>query len=208
MDSPTLPQALAALRAELVEAVPHEAAEWLEATLGWAADADWESSFSVATRRVGRAALPGSGMPAADAARVLLLHAADADLATVTRLYQQGDAAERRAVLQSLSYLHLGPEAVPLVEDALRTNDTRLIVAAVGDYAAAHLDQHQWRHAVLKCVFTGVPLTAVSGLATRTDAELLRMLADYAAEREAAGRPVPEDVREVLAAQPPHPQEP
>ncbi|RMI36442.1 EboA domain-containing protein [Streptomyces triticirhizae] len=206
MNSPTLPEALAALHAELVEALPEPAAEWLEATLRWAADADWESSFAVATRRVGRAALPRSGMPATDAARVLLLHAVDADLATVTRLYQQGDAAERRAVLQALPWLRLGPEAIGLVEDALRTNDTRLVVAAAGDYAAAHLDQHQWRHAVLKCVFTGVPLSAVSGLAARTDAELIRMLADYAAEREAAGRPVPDDVRNVLA-QTPHPQE-
>lgn len=206
MNSPTLPEALAALRAELSAELPEQALSWLEATLGWAADAEWETSFTVATRRVGRGSLPRAGMPAADAARVLLLHTVGADLATVTRLYQQGDAAERRAVLYALAYLDIGPEAVGLVEDALRTNDTRLIVAAVGDYAGAHLDQHQWRHAVLKCVFTGIPLSAVANLAVRTDAELLRMLADYAAEREAAGRPVPDDVRHVLA-QTPHPQE-
>ena len=63
------------------------------------------------------------------------------------------------------------------------------------------LDAHQWRHAVLKCLFTGVPVAVVVDLPRRAheDAELARMLGDYAAEREAAGRTVPEDLYRVLA---------
>ncbi|MGW4000725.1 EboA domain-containing protein [Streptomyces nigra] len=93
-----------------------------------------------------------------------------------------------------------GPEGLPLVEDALRTNDTRLLTAAVGPYAARHLDAHQWRHAVLKCLFTGVPVDAVADLDHRAegDTELARMLTDYAAERTAAGRTVPADLHRVL----------
>ncbi|MFJ4180613.1 EboA domain-containing protein, partial [Streptomyces sp. NPDC089733] len=115
--------------------------------------------------------------------------------------YEQGTAAERRAVLLTLHRLDLGPTALPLVEDALRTNDTRLITAAVGPYAATHLDPHHWRHAVLKCLFTEVPVAAVDGLARRArgDAELARMLGDFAAERIAAGRSVPADLTRVLA---------
>ncbi|WP_435858899.1 EboA domain-containing protein [Streptomyces pathocidini] len=137
----------------------------------------------------------------ADAARILLLHAAGADAATVERLYAHGSGAERRAVLFALPCLELGAEAVPLVEDALRANDTRLIAAAVGPYAARHLDAHAWRHAVLKCLFTGVPTAAVAGLEDRArgDTELARMLTDFAAERTAAGRPVPADLHHVLA---------
>lgn len=125
----------------------------------------------------------------------------------MTRLYEQGTAAERRAVLLTLHRLDLGPTALPLVEDALRTNDTRLIAAAVGPYAAAHLDLHQWRHAILKCLFTGVPVDAVDGLARRArgDAELARMLGDFAAERTAAGRTVPYDLSRVLALTAPAP---
>ncbi|MBT2490874.1 EboA domain-containing protein [Streptomyces sp. ISL-96] len=140
----------------------------------------------------------------ADAARVLLLHAVRADHATITRLYTHGTAAERRAVLLALPHLSAtagsAGSALPLVEDALRTNDTRLVAAAVGPYAAKHLDQHAWRHAVLKCLFTGVPVDAVDGLAprARSDSELARMLRDYAAERTAAGRPVPDDLHRVL----------
>ena len=71
----------------------------------------------------------------------------------------------------------------------------------LGPYAAAHLDQHSWRHAVLKCLFTQVPVAVVAGLGHRAhgDATLARMLADHAAERTAAGRDVPHDLHRVLA---------
>ncbi len=81
-----------------------------------------------------------------------------------------------------------------LAADALRTNDQSLVAAAVGPFAAAHLDPHAWRHAVLKLVFMGVSLDAVAGLDDRADDELARMARDFAAERRAAGRVVPDDV--------------
>ncbi|MFJ2112144.1 EboA domain-containing protein, partial [Streptomyces sp. NPDC087850] len=152
----------------------------------------WELRFAAAGRHCG----PGH----ADSVRVLLLREAGAGLTTLTRLYQRGTAAERRAVLLALERCVPGPEALPLVEDALRTNDTRLVAAALGPYAAAHLGAHAWRHAVLKCLFTGVPTDAVGGLERRArgDAELARMLADFAAERTAAGRSVPADLHRVI----------
>ncbi|MEW1719988.1 EboA domain-containing protein [Streptomyces sp. NPDC093109] len=148
----------------------------------------WELRFAAAGRHC--------GPDHADAARTLLLRAAAADTGTLTRLYHQGTGAERRAVLLALEHRVAGPDALPLIEDALRTHDSRLIAAAVGPYAATHLGAHAWRHAVLKCLFTGVPLDAVAGLARRArgDGELARMLADFAAERTAAGRPVPADL--------------
>ncbi|MFT9474900.1 EboA domain-containing protein [Streptomyces sp. 11-1-2] len=151
-----------------------------------------------------RLTAPGDPTPhdLPDAARILILHAADADAPTAARLYARGTGAERRAVLLALPHLRLdASDAVPLVEDALRTNDTRLVAAAVGPYAARHLSPHSWRQAVLKCLFTGVPLTAVAEWERRArgDAELARMLTDYARERTAAGRPVPADLDRVLA---------
>lgn len=189
-------------REKLLALLDPEGAAWLDAAL---TDADpdpdalprrglavWELRFAAAGRECGRP----------EAARVLLLHMARPDAATVARLYARGTGAERRAVLLALPGLPLTPgEGVPLIEDALRTNDTRLVGAAVGPYAAAHLDAHTWRHAVLKCLFTGVPLAAVADLSERArgDAELARMLKDFAAERSAAGRPVPDDLQHVLA---------
>ncbi|CAM5434421.1 hypothetical protein SALBM135S_02196 [Streptomyces alboniger] len=189
----------------------------LEADLGGAARAWLDQATAEAAAHAGRAEQPTRnsiptwelrlaeagrrcGADHADAARVLLLHAASADPATLTRVYGQGTAPERRAVLRALPHLVPGPEALPLVEDALRTNDTRLVAAAVGPYAARHLAPHDWRHAVLKCLFTGVGVDAVADLPRRArgDEELARMLTDFASERTAAGRAVPDDLHRVL----------
>jgi hypothetical protein len=67
----------------------------------------------------------------------------------------------------------------------------------MGPYSR-HLDDAMWRQAVLKCVFTGVPLAAVADLGERADAELARMLAALAEERTAAGRSMPSDATELL----------
>lgn len=120
----------------------------------------------------------------------------------VSRLYRYGDDAERRGVLRGLAVLPatVVPTGVELVKDALRANDIRLVAAAMGDFTARHLDDHSWRHGVLKCLFVGVPLAAVSDVDKRSDAELLRMVADYAEERKAAGREVPADAVTLLEA--------
>jgi sugar phosphate isomerase/epimerase len=173
--------------------------------------------FPAVGRKVGRAPLRPETDPQGlvhgtvdDLARTRLLAVLSEvlDPATVAgevaQLYRYGDDAERRGVLRGLSALP--PETVAagleLVKDALRANDIRLVAAAMGDFAAKHLDAHSWRHGVLKCLFTGVPLAAVSELGDRTDAELLRMVGDYAEERRAAGREVPADAVTLLEARP------
>ncbi|MDT0407855.1 MULTISPECIES: EboA domain-containing protein [Streptomyces] len=158
-----------------------------------------ELPFAAAGRHYGRDRLPGwYEWHVADAVRTLLLLALPLSgerlAAEATARYGGGDAAERRGVLSALPFLPLGDAALPLVDDGLRTNDTRLIAAALGPYARAHLDQYRWRQAVLKCLFTGVPLHRVAGLQERKDAELARMAAGFAAERRAAGRTVPDDL--------------
>ncbi|MFV2019079.1 EboA domain-containing protein [Micromonospora sp. LOL_023] len=160
---------------------------------------------AAAGRRCGRADLAGApGWSADEAARALLL----VDLSTVTSTaelatavddcYHHGDAAERRAVLKALPLLPIGDRAVPLLHDAIRTNDTRLVAAALGRYAR-HLDQAAWRQAVLKCVFAAVPLAAVYDLDARADGELSIMLAGLAEERTAADRTLPADALALLA---------
>ncbi|GGJ32433.1 EboA domain-containing protein [Streptomyces brasiliensis] len=198
------------LRAHLDADLTDAARVWLTRALDEAAThpgshgpvSVWELRIAEAGRHCGSAH--------AEAARVLILHAARADADALTRVYRQGTAGERRAVLHALPHLVPGPGALPLVEDALRTNDTRLLAAAVGPYAARHLDAHAWRHAILKCLFTGVSVDEVADLARRArgDTELARMLGDFAAERTAAGRPVPDGLYRVMAltdaTAPPH----
>ncbi|MFH9862915.1 EboA domain-containing protein [Streptomyces sp. NPDC017202] len=124
------------------------------------------------------------------------------------RLYRHGDDAERRGVLRALPVLPASVRGLglTLVADGLRSNDPRLVAAAMGPFAAAHLDQRAWRQGVLKCLFVGVPLAAVAGLERRADAELLRMARDLAEERRAAGRETGPDLRALLdVAVPPAP---
>ncbi|HEY8374261.1 MAG TPA: EboA domain-containing protein [Pseudonocardiaceae bacterium] len=166
--------------------------------------------FPAAARRCGRGPLPVAGQRipwTVDlVARALLLCALplqDEPLADeVDQLYRYGDAAEKRAVLYALHLLPLGDRALPVVRDALRTNDTRLVAAALGPYGATHLDGPAWRQGVLKCVFLGIPLDRVHGLPERADAELARMMVDFARERIAAGRDVPADIWPVVNRHP------
>ncbi len=177
------------------------------------------SLFPAVGREVGRAALQPETDPQGlvhgtvdDAARsrligVLARQLPPADLAVeLGELYRYGDDAERRGVLRGLNKLaqegaldeKVSGAGQLLVADALRANDIRLVAAAMGAFAARHLEPHTWRHGVLKCVFVGVPLAAVAELETRADDELRRMLADFADERRAAGRDVPADALSLL----------
>ncbi len=177
-----------------------EARAWLdETTARIASDARAiRTAFPAARRHCGRVA--------AEDARAQLLLAlplhGEPLAAEVTALYRDGDAGEQQAVLRALPLLDIGDGALPLVREALRSNDTALVEAAVGPYTARHLDPDGFRQAVLKCVFLGIPLDRVSGLGARADRELARMLTDFAHERVAAGREVPADVWPLVAGFP------
>ena len=155
-----------------------------------------------APRRLGREPVIAD-WPAALAGRVVLLAALSTrpdGPALLAEAYRHGDSGEKLAVLRALSVL---PDAagsaaaVPLMHDALRTNDARLVAAALGP-CAVHLDQAAWRQGVLKCVFLGISLQTVDRLSQRADAELVVMLRGLAAEREAAGRVLPPDAAALL----------
>ncbi|WP_063807273.1 EboA domain-containing protein [Streptomyces caeruleatus] len=161
--------------------------------------------FPAVRRRCGHGRLDGH-WSVDEAARAVLLTAlplrGQALADEVTRLHRHGDPAEQRAVLRAVALLDLGDLALPLVREALRGNDTTLVEAALGPYAAAHLPDAEFRQAVLKCVFCEIPLDRVTGLDRRADRELARMLADFAHERIVAGRDVPQDVVPLVRAFP------
>lgn len=172
--------------------------------------------FAAAGRRLGRGPLRPDADPAgvvfgtiSDHARGQLIGrlqkflAADELADFLLALYDGGDSAERRGVLKGLGALTAVSPRLPsavvaaglrVTAQALRTNESGLVAAAVGPFAAAYLDQHSWRHAVLKLAFLGISLGAVTDLVERADDELARMARDFAAERQAAGRPVPDDL--------------
>jgi hypothetical protein len=196
------------LRAALVHRLDPQAAAWLEAAEGAVArdPAEIRARFPQVGRRLGRDPLV-EGWTVDDAGRALLLVALGPDVTgELADLYRYGDAAERRGVLRALDVLDLtGHEELArgLVADALRTNDLRLVGAALGTWSVAHLGDDAFAHAVLKCVFSGVPLAGIPGLAGRATPGLARMLASFAHERIAAGRTVPAEIWPVIDAHPP-----
>ena len=201
------------LRQALEETTTPEGVDWVRETeAAVAADpAAVRARFPAVGRKVGRGTLDPDAdhddvhaWTVDDAARVLILaamgEAAEAELA---ELYRYGDAAERRGLLRALPYLPLGDRGRGLVDDAVRTNDTRLVAAALGPYATEHLDDAAYDQAVLKCVFIGVPIAPLDGLPARATPETARMLAAFVHERVAAGRDIPAEVWDVIDRHPP-----
>ncbi|HEX6347457.1 EboA domain-containing protein [Umezawaea sp.] len=99
----------------------------------------------------------------------------------------------------ALDVLPVGDARLPLVLDALRTDDLAPVAAALATARVEGLDAHAYRPAVLKCVAAGVPPAEMG--APRIDDELRRTPRAFAADRVAAGRPVPADVPMVLAGE-------
>lgn len=197
----------------LEAAAPPDGVAWVHesATTAQADPAAVRARFPAAGRKVGRGALVAGADPGDvhawtvdDAARVLILAAmgpaAEGELA---ELYRYGDAAERRGLLRALPFLPVADRARGLVDDAVRTNDTRLVAAALGPYATEHLDAAAYDQAVLKCVFIGVPIAPLDGLPARATPETARMLAAFVHERVAAGRDIPAEVWDVIDRHPP-----
>lgn len=147
-----------------------------------AGEAGLAAQLAAAGRRVGRAN--------AETARIRLLQSFQLSPQTLSDLYRYGDNDEKRAILRACPQ----PE---LLRDALRSNDSRLVAAALGP-GAAQLADAEWRQGVLKAVFMGLPLAHVHGLAQRADPELGRMLDGLRKEREAAGRAMPADAISLL----------
>jgi hypothetical protein len=144
---------------------------------------------------------------AVDAARaVLLLTRADAVApepffeAAVT-CYEQGDAGEQRSWLRAVALLPEPHRFLAIVIDACRTNIVPNFeaVACENPYPTRHFPDGNFNQLVMKAMFNGIRLERIMGLSARTNPELARMAADFAAERRAAGRPVPIDIGMALA---------
>jgi hypothetical protein len=181
------------------------------------------TAFALAARRTGRAdAAPtpaevarlrtaGVTWPVAPwgldgLARAGLLLCAAAGLAPgelealVEECFLRGDTRERQAVLRTLALLPDPGRFVPLAVEACRTSVQPVFeaIACENPYPALHFPESSFNQMVLKAVFVGVAVGRILGLEGRITPELRRMAADYASERRAAGRSVPDDVAHLV----------
>ena len=114
----------------------------------------------------------------------------------IGEVYLRGDNYERQALLRSLVFLP-GPERfIETAVEACRTNVQLIFEAIACDntYPQSYFPEPNFNQMVLKTLFIGSPLARVLGLEERNNSELVRMAQDYAAERRAAERTVPEDI--------------
>ena len=183
------------------------AAQWLDQTLD-SINPDTLSSVRVSlarsARKVGDAGLGLENTPgwtARDAARAAIVLRAfltqpEAAAATYGQWLRRGDQGEQESLLRLLMLL---PDPTAVLADAIdacRTNSEVVFraIACGNPYPAAHFPDLNFNQLVLKAVFMNVPVAEIHGLAARITPELLRMADDFATERRAAGRPVPEDI--------------
>jgi len=189
---------LAALAEDPSDGTLHIALGLVPRRLGKADLALSEADFAAAER-----ALPGwkpQGWSLTDAARILLLaslpRAGKPFAERFRALCETADVAEAIALYRGLP---LYPEPAALeaqVGEGLRSNVKAVFeaIAHHNPYPRQVFDQHRWNHMVLKALFIGSRLAPVEGLDERANAELARIMCDFAHERWAAGRPVPFEI--------------
>lgn len=141
------------------------------------------------------------------AARIWLLAGAAqreaAPYKALFELYDRSGTPTRMACLHAINFI-VDPDpagALEMIADAGRTYLEELMDAAWCDnpFATAHMTIEQFRKAVLKALFCDVDVSRFLRLEERADADLAASLCEFADEREAAGRPVPDTVWIVAA---------
>jgi hypothetical protein len=140
------------------------------------------------------------GWTVADAARILLLSGLPPGgkpfAQRFTELCRTADVSELITLYRGLPLYPDQPALEHQVGEGLRSN-IRAVFEAIAHhnpYPKTHFGQHRWNHMVLKAIFVGSPLAPIQGLDERANAELARILCDFAHERWAADRPVPYEV--------------
>jgi hypothetical protein len=124
---------------------------------------------------------------------------------TVLKLFEAGELGEQVSLLRTLGALPQPERFLQTGLQACRTNAIDVFEALVCDnhYPAAHFPELGFNQAVQKAIFLEVSVRRIEGLEGRISPELKRMSADYASERSAAGRPVPQDTSYILSYEAP-----
>ena len=211
----------------VVRAADPDAGAWFENALDFAAETfnpiSFLRDFSVALRRLGKTAVAlnpdeirrlkqsgalfaPEGWTAGEIGRAALMLKAcrvlpsDRQVTLVFELYYKGDNFEREIVLRSLCFLPDPERFLQIAVESCRTHVQTVFesIACNNPYPARYFSDEQFNQMVLKALFTGAPLGGILGWQQRSNPELVRMAGDFASERKAAGRPVPEGIEQVL----------
>jgi hypothetical protein len=197
--------ARARLQSLLRARIDAPAMQWLDDAMSSQSHDELCRAYTAAPKHVGRAPIGVAeygGWTADDAARcVLLLGVAErlepqVFAAAAIECFERGDSREQQSWLRGLSLMPQPERFRAIAVDACRTNIVPLFesIACENPYPARFFPELNFNQLVLKAMFNDIALARIVGLRERSNAELTRMAADYAAERRAAGRSVPSDL--------------
>ncbi len=110
----------------------------------------------------------------------------------VANIIQVADTGELETFLKFLILLPRPEDYVATAVDALRTNISTVFnaIAYHNPYPARFFNEQQWNQMYLKTAFMQGDLSALAQIDKRANAELARIIADYAHERWAASRDI------------------
>ena len=121
-------------------------------------------------------------------------------VATITQLFKAGELNELVALYSALPVLAF-PEAWRFqATEGIRNNiaDVQSAIMLHNPYPADYFNEAAWNQMILKAFFTDKDVTQIIGLSERKNARLAQTLADYAAERRAAGRSLPSGIERLM----------
>ena len=119
---------------------------------------------------------------------------------TITELFRAGEINELVALYSALPVLSYPAAWRFQATEGIRSNigDVQSAIMLHNPYPKDEFDEAAWNQMVLKAFFTDKDVTQITGLTERKNARLAQTLADYVAERRAAGRSLPPHIEELL----------
>ncbi|SKB82028.1 EboA domain-containing protein [Daejeonella lutea] len=194
--------------------ISSDAWDWLHEKISLSEISSINSIFSRMPRMTGKDAVrvspsdaesledlkPGFGLVNWTADRLgrvcLLMHIDPSDkeryLKTVEDLFLAAEMGELVALYSALPLLAYPEHWKFRCAEGIRSNMANVLEAIMyaNPYPAKYLDESAWNQLVMKAFFTEKDIKRINGFDERANAELARILSDYAHERWAAGRSV------------------
>ncbi len=113
-------------------------------------------------------------------------------LKTIETLFSTADMNEQAALYASLAVIPFPEEFTKRAAEGIRTNILPVFDAIALDnpYPSNYLEDAPWNQMVLKAAFMDRPIYRIQGLEKRANADLAKIISDFAHERWAAHRNV------------------
>lgn len=119
----------------------------------------------------------------------------------IRTLFDTAEMNELVALYSALPLLGYPNQWLGLATDAVRSNIGLVLdaIALQNPYPALHFPEGAWNQLIMKVIFNDKPIHRVYGLEKRANADLARILLDFAHERRAAGRQVAPQVWRLIS---------